>query len=262
MPAAAVQVPIGIGDGVKGVVDLVYWRAIYNEGQKGIDVKVSDEIPVDVLDLAKEKRTELIEQLAEVDEEIGDFVLNDEQPSNDQIAAAICRSTIGLEFSPVFLGQVLGSAIRNTAVQPFLDGVCAYLPNPSELDVVAHDTNLYVTAPPVPGLAFKLEEGCFSQLSYMRVYQGSLKSRISSTMRGLERRLKSLALFIYMVMKCRYRLDRSRRDLRHFGVDCSSGDTFTDGSTSFSMVSKISQTLQRLRKRCAIYRRKSTHVLV
>jgi elongation factor G len=142
---------------------------------------VSDEIPESVVELAKEKRTELIEQLAEVDEEIGELFLNDEQPSNDQIAAAIRRSTIGLKFSPVFLG----SAIKNTAVQPLLDGVCAYLPNPAELEVVAHDTNLPVTAPQVPlypaaeaplvGLAFKLEEGRFGQLTYMRVYQGSLK---------------------------------------------------------------------------------------
>lgn len=133
------------------------------------------------MELAKQKRTELIEQLAEVDEEIGELFLMDEQPSNDQIAAAIRRSTIGLKFSPVFLG----SAIKNTAVQPLLDGVCAYLPNPSELDVVAHDTTLPVTADPVPlspaaaaplvGLAFKLEEGRFGQLTYMRVYQGSLK---------------------------------------------------------------------------------------
>jgi elongation factor G len=102
-------------------------------------------------------------------------------PTNDQIAAAIRRSTIGLKFSPVFLG----SAIKNTAVQPLLDGVCAYLPNPSQSDVVAHDTTLPISSPPVPlypaanaplvGLAFKLEEGRFGQLTYMRVYQGSLK---------------------------------------------------------------------------------------
>ena len=79
----------------------------------------------------------------------------------------------------------MGSAIKNTAVQPLLDGVCAYLPNPAEKEVVAHDTTQPVTAPPVPltpaadaplvSLAFKLEEGRFGQLTYMRVYQGSIK---------------------------------------------------------------------------------------
>lgn len=199
IPAAAVQVPIGVEDEFKGVVDLVHWRAIYNEGHKGyvylyllpntslhyfscrIDVVAAEEIPASVLELATTKRNELIEQLAEVDEEMGEIFLNDEVPSNEQIAAAIRRSTINLKFSPVFMG----SAIKNTAVQPLLDGICAYLPNPSESEVLAHDTNLPTSAPqvtltpaadaPMVGLAFKLEEGRFGQLTYMRVYQGTLK---------------------------------------------------------------------------------------
>ena len=79
----------------------------------------------------------------------------------------------------------MGSAIKNTGIQPLLDGVCAYLPNPAEKEVVAHDTSLPATAAPVPlapaseaplvALAFKLEEGRFGQLTYMRVYQGSLR---------------------------------------------------------------------------------------
>lgn len=133
------------------------------------------------MELAKQKRTELIEQLAEVDEEIGEMFLLDQVPNNDQIAAAIRRTTIGLKFSPVFLG----SAIKNTAVQPLLDGVCAYLPNPAQAEAVAYDSNLPPSSPPVPlspaanapllGLAFKLEEGRYGQLTYMRVYQGTLK---------------------------------------------------------------------------------------
>lgn len=191
-----------------------------------------------MLDLAKQKRTELIEQLAEVDEEIGDLILNDELPSNDQLAAAIRRSTIGLKFSPVFLG----SAIKNTAVQPLLDGVCAYLPNPSELDVVAHDTNLPISAPQVPlapaadaplvGLAFKLEEGRFGQLTYMRVYQGSLKKAnlIYNARTGKKVKVPRLVrmhsnemevgiarISIHLFSSSLgYRLHRPRGDLRHF----------------------------------------------
>lgn len=142
---------------------------------------VSQEIPESVLELATAKRQELIEQLAEVDEEIGEIFLNDQVPNNDQIFAAIRRATIGLKFTPVFLG----SAIKNTAVQPLLDGVCSYLPNPSEAEILAHDTTLPPNSPQVPlqpaadaplvGLAFKLEEGRYGQLTYMRVYQGTLK---------------------------------------------------------------------------------------
>lgn len=145
------------------------------------DVVISKDIPESVLELANAKRAELIETLADVDDEIGDIVLADETPTPSQLHAAIRRATVNLKFSPVFLG----SAIKNTAVQPLLDGVCDYLPNPSECEVLAHDTALPVSAPPVPlqpaekapfvGLAFKLEEGRFGQLTYMRVYQGTLK---------------------------------------------------------------------------------------
>lgn len=142
---------------------------------------VSDEIPESLHDLVQAKRTELIEQLAEVDDEISELVLMDETPSNLEIAEAIRRTTIGLKFSPIFMG----SAIKNTGVQPLLDGVCSYMPTPAEKEVVAHDTNLPANAPQVPltpaadaplvGLAFKLEEGRFGQLTYMRVYQGTLR---------------------------------------------------------------------------------------
>lgn len=244
MPAAAVQVPIGVEDEFKGVVDLVYWRSIYNEGYKGSDVVVKEEIPESVLGLAKEKRTELIEQLAEVDEEIGEIFLNDELPSNDQIASAIRRSTIGLKFSPVFLG----SAIKNTGVQPLLDGVCSYLPNPSEAEVLAHDTTLPVTAPQVPlqpaadaplvGLAFKLEEGRFGQLTYMRVYQGSLKRSgiIYNARTGKKVKVPRLVRMHSNEMEDIDSIGPGEI-CAMFGVECSSGDTFTDGSTSYSMTS-------------------------
>ena len=145
-----------------------------------IDIVESDEIPESVMELAKGKRAELIEQLAEVDEQIGDLILCDETPTNQQIAEAIRRATVGLKFSPVFLG----SAIKNTAVQPLLDGVCAYLANPAESTATAHDTTQPAAPPvalvpaaeaPLLALAFKLEEGRFGQLTYMRVYQGTLK---------------------------------------------------------------------------------------
>ncbi|KAG6868847.1 Elongation factor G, mitochondrial [Termitomyces sp. T159_Od127] len=246
MPAAAVQVPIGVEDEFRGVVDLVHWRAVYNEGIKGYvtilpvssitklrssTVVVSKDIPESVVELAKEKRVELIEQLAEVDEEIGDLLISDEQPTNAQIAAAIRRSTIGLKFSPVFMG----SAIKNTGVQTLLDGVCDYLPNPSETEVLAHDTEQPPTAPQVPlvpaadaplvGLAFKLEEGRFGQLTYMRVYQGTLKKANTIYNARTGKKVKDVDSI------------GPGEICAMFGVECSSGDTFTDGSTTYSMTS-------------------------
>ncbi|KAF4622091.1 hypothetical protein D9613_009446 [Agrocybe pediades] len=243
MPAAAVQVPIGVEDEFKGVVDLVNWKAIYNQGVKGNEVIVSDEIPESVKALATEKRAELMEQLAEVDEALGEIVLMDETPTNVDIADAIRRATVGLKFSPVFMG----SAIKNTGVQPLLDGVCNYLPNPSESEVLAHDTE-NPSAPqvalspaadaPLVGLAFKLEEGRFGQLTYMRVYQGTLKKamQIFNARTGKKVKVPRLVRMHSNEME----------DVDHigpgeicamFGVECSSGDTFTDGSTNYSMTS-------------------------
>ncbi|KJA15870.1 hypothetical protein HYPSUDRAFT_71815 [Hypholoma sublateritium FD-334 SS-4] len=243
IPAAAVHVPIGVEDQFKGVVDLVHWKAVYNEGVKGIDVVVSDEIPESLLELAQAKRRELVEQLAEVDEQIGETILMDEQPTNLEIADAIRRATVDLKFSPVFMG----SAIKNTGVQALLDGVCNYLPNPAEREVLAHDMN-QSGAPqvsltpaadaPLVGLAFKLEEGRFGQLTYMRVYQGSLKKamQIFNARTGKKVKVPRLVRMHSNEMEDVESIGPGEI-CAMFGVECSSGDTFTDGSTNFSMTS-------------------------
>ncbi|KAF5319728.1 hypothetical protein D9619_008471 [Psilocybe cf. subviscida] len=244
IPAAAVHVPIGVEDEFKGVVDLINWKAIYNEGVKGNEVVVSDEIPESVLELAMAKRTELIEMLADVDETIGEIVLMDETPTNIDISDAIRRATVGLKFTPVFMG----SAIKNTGVQPLLDGVCNYLPNPSEREVLAHDTDLPkgsaqvslqpAADAPLVGLAFKLEEGRFGQLTYMRVYQGTLKKsmQIFNARTGKKVKVPRLVRMHSNEMEDIESIGPGEI-CAIFGVECSSGDTFTDGSTSFSMTS-------------------------
>ncbi|KAJ9093766.1 Elongation factor G, mitochondrial [Naganishia cerealis] len=181
MNAAAVQVPIGSEGDFRGVVDLVRMKAVYNEGVKGVDVVETDEIPEDLRALVEEKRAEMIDALAEGDETFCDMYLNEQPFTPYDIASAMRRATVGLKFTPVFIG----SAFKNTGVQPLLDGVCAYLPNPAEAPAEALDTSLPASAPPVPlvpaaqaplvGLAFKLEEGRYGQLTYMRIYQGTLK---------------------------------------------------------------------------------------
>ncbi|KAI0295312.1 elongation factor G mitochondrial [Multifurca ochricompacta] len=244
MPAAAVQVPIGVEDQLEGVVDLVQWKAIYNKGAKGVDVVESDEIPASVIELATQKRTELIEQLAEVDDEIAELFLNDALPSNEQLAGAIRRATVSLKFSPVFLG----SAIKNTAVQPMLDGVCAYLASPAEREAVAHDTTQPAKAPlvelvpaaaaPLVALAFKLEEGRFGQLTYMRVYQGSLKKG-QFIFHGRSGKRIKVPKLVRMHSNEMEDIDEigPGEICAIFGVECATGDTFTDGTTTYSMTS-------------------------
>ncbi|EAU83626.1 elongation factor g 1 [Coprinopsis cinerea okayama7 len=253
MPAAAVQVPIGTEDELKGVVDLVHWRALYNEGPKGTEIRVSKDIPESVAELAKQKRAELIEQLAEVDEEIGELFLMDETPTNRQIADAIRRATIDLKFSPVFMG----SAMKNTGVQFLLDGVCEYLPNPSEREVLAIDNKnldpatassqasqtpnvplVPAAAAPFVGLAFKLEEGRFGQLTYVRVYQGTLKKAMNIWNVRTGKKVKVPRL-VRMHSDEMEDIDSigPGEICAMFGVECSSGDTFTDGTSTYSMTS-------------------------
>ena len=138
-------------------------------------------IPPEVLEDATAKRAELIEQLAEVDEQISDLFLEDAKITTEHIVSAIRRATIARRFTPVFLG----SAVKNTAVQPLLDGVCTYLPNTADVTTTALDLSkpsgeqkvplVPAVKAPLVALAFKLEEGRYGQLTYMRVYQGSFK---------------------------------------------------------------------------------------
>jgi elongation factor G len=242
--AAAVQVPIGVEDELRGVVDLVRWKAIYHEGEKGQAVVEKDEIPAEVLELATQKRRELIETLADVDEEIGDMVIMEEEPNTKQLADAIRRATCSLKFSPVFLG----SAIKNTAVQPMLDGVCAYLPTPDEAEITAMDASLPLNSPPVPlvpasaaplvALAFKLEEGRFGQLTYMRVYQGSIKKGGYIFHARTNKKVK-VSRLVRMHSNEMEDIDSigPGEICAIFGIECASGDTFTDGSTNYTMVS-------------------------
>ncbi|PHZ07838.1 translation elongation factor G [Rhizopus microsporus ATCC 52813] len=241
LTAAAVQIPIGAEDQFAGVVDLIKWKAYYNKGDNGEHLVESD-IPEELMPLATEKRNELIEQLANVDDEIADLYLAEEIPTAEQLVAAVRRATISLKFTPV----LMGSAFKNTAVQPLLDAVVNYLPNPTEVTNVALDINKdeekvelkpYSNSPFV-GLAFKLEEGRYGQLTYMRIYQGTLKkgSFITNVKTGKKIKVPRLVRMHAADMEDVDELGAGEIGAI-FGVDCSSGDTFTDGTLKYTMTS-------------------------
>jgi len=176
--ACAVQLPIGLEDKHEGVVDLIMNKSYMFDGEKGEKIVVGD-VPENMKNLIEEKRLELIERLADVDEEIGELFLMEETPTEEQLKLAIRRQTVACQFVPVFMG----SAFKNKGVQPLLDGVIDYLPEPAEKQNFALDRNnneepVEVTCnknDPLLALAFKLEETNFGQLTYMRIYQGMLK---------------------------------------------------------------------------------------
>jgi elongation factor G len=175
----AMQIPIGAGHELKGIVDLVTMKAYYFEGDSGEKVTEA-EIPEDHLDLAKEHRQEMIDQACNFDEHMMEKVLEDEEVTPEEIRTAIRKGTLSRECSPTFTG----SALRNIGVQRLLDGVIDYLPAPTEVPAVQgvdpKDPENKMSRPndttaPFSALVFKVVPDQHGDLTYMRVYSGIAK---------------------------------------------------------------------------------------
>ncbi len=205
----------------------------------------TDEIPADVRPIAEERRRMLIEAVADVDEEIAEIFLEEKTPTVEQLKSAIRRATISLQFTPVFVGSALG----DTAVQPMLDGVCDYLPNPAEVENMALDRRraeapvklVSYNSLPFVGLAFKLEESNFGQLTYIRVYQGTLRkgTYLYNARTGKKVKIPRIVRMHSNEMEEVQEIGAGEI-CAVFGVDCASGDTFTDGNLAYSMVGSLS----------------------
>lgn len=240
--AAAIQIPIGAEDEFEGVIDLIEMKAMYFEGPRGLKIRVIDQIPNHLKDLAAEKRQLLIEKLADADDEIAEIFLEEQEPTVDQIKAAIRRATIARKFSPV----MMGSALADKGIQPMLDAVCEYLPNPSDTENTALDVSkeeksvklVPYNSLPFVGLAFKLEENNYGQLTYIRVYQGTLNkgSYLFNSRTDKKVRIPRIVRMHSNEME-----DVSEVGAGEicavFGVECASGDTFTDGGLPYTMSS-------------------------
>eukprot|EP00877_Chromochloris_zofingiensis_P012293 jgi/Chrzof1/7317/Cz02g19060.t1 len=239
--AAAVQIPIGLEEFHEGVVDIVDGRAMYFKGNKGSEV-VEGPVPAEMKQEMEKKRTELIERVSEVDDQLADMFLNEEPISADDLKAAIRRATVALRFQPVFMG----SAFKNKGVQPLLDGVSDYLPSPTEivnkaLDIHKNEAEVVVrcdASGPFVGLAFKLEEGKYGQLTYVRVYSGVVRKGDVITNSSTNKRVRVPRLVRIHSDELEDIAAATAGDIvAMFGIDCASGDTFTDGSVALSMTS-------------------------
>ena len=132
--AVMVELPIGLEDKLEGVVDLIRMKAIYFDGPNG-NVLREEDIPSSMLEEAQQKREELIEAASDFDDELMNMILEGEEPSIEMIEAAIRRGTLALKMCPVFVG----SAHKNKGIQPLLDGVTKYLPEPRDVENRALD---------------------------------------------------------------------------------------------------------------------------
>ncbi|KAK7373216.1 hypothetical protein VNO80_06615 [Phaseolus coccineus] len=239
--SAAIQVPIGLEEDFKGLVDLVQLKAYYFHGSSGENV-VAEDVPADMEALVAEKRRELIETVSEVDDKLAEAFLGDETISAADLEEAVRRATIAQKFIPVFMG----SAFKNKGVQPLLDGVLKYLPCPIEVSNYALDQTKNEDKVELPGspdgplvaLAFKLEEGRFGQLTYLRIYEGVIRKGDFIVNVNTGKRIKVPRLVrMHSDEMEDIQEAHAGQIVAVFGVDCASGDTFTDGSVKYTMTS-------------------------
>lgn len=240
--AAAVQIPIGLENQHEGVIDLIECKAYKFEGPNGENILESDEIPSDLKALFDEKRNEMIEKLADVDDEIAELFLMEEEIDAETMRDAIRRQTIACQFVPVFMG----SAFKNKGVQPLLDGVSAYLPEPHEkpnyaLDRSKGEEPVLVSSKnedPLLALAFKLEETPYGQLTYMRIYQGMMKKGNYIHNVNDSKKLKLNRIVRMHADDMEEITEAGAGEVcAIFGVDCKSMDTFSDGDMNLAMSS-------------------------
>ena len=171
------QLPIGAESNFQGVIDLINREAIYFEGEKGEDVR-REPIPAELAEAAERARQGMLEALSLVSDEIMELLLEEAEVPLDLIHKTIREGTIAQQICPV----LVGSAYKNKGVQPLLDAVERYLPSPLDREIFAKDNNNGMAEVPLAAdpdaplvaMAFKLVEEPFGQVTYMRIYQGTL----------------------------------------------------------------------------------------
>lgn len=239
--AHMMQMPIGLESELVGMIDLVTMMAIYYEGDSGEVIRIA-EIPADMLEEAQEKRDALLEEVSMFSEDLMEALLEGGDIDPTLIYDAVRKGTLALEFTPVFMG----SAYKNKGIQTLLDAVRAFLPCPTDvvnnaLDLNNDEAEFKVTnddKDPLIMLAFKLEDGRYGQLTYVRTYQGHLAKGDTVFNRRTGKKVKIGRL-------CRMHSDEmeeidscgSGDIVALFGVECASGDTFTSEEISCSMTS-------------------------
>ena len=238
--AVLMQIPIGLEADFRGVVDLIEMKALYFDGDNG-EIRRVEEIPDDLRAEAETRRAAMLDAVSMYSDELMEAILED-RATPELIRAAVRKGTISLALTPVFVG----SAYKNKAVQPLLDAVTYFLPDPTEVENVALDLEkdeakvLLEANPekPLVALAFKLEEGRFGQLTYLRVYQGKLKKgdTIVNARTGRDVRVGRLARMHADEMEDI--TESGTGDIvALFGIDCASGDTFTSDKVRYAMTS-------------------------
>ena len=236
-----VQLPIGAESSFQGVIDLIDRVAIYFDGDNGEDVR-REPIPADMTAAAERARQGMLEALSMLSDEIMALLLEEAEVPIELIHKTIREGTILQQICPV----MIGSAYRNKGIQPLLEGITRYLPSPLDREVYAKDhSNLGAELPlapdpdaPLVAMAFKLVEEPFGQVTFMRIYQGTLaKGNFYYNTRQRRRTRISRILRIHADQKVDIDSASAGDIVAVMGVECATGDTYCSEGTDLSLES-------------------------
>ncbi|HEC30905.1 MAG TPA: elongation factor G [Deltaproteobacteria bacterium] len=238
--AVAMQIPLGLEKDHRGIIDLVTMKAVTFEGEYGDEV-VEREIPPELMDEALEKREEMLDAVSYFSDELTEAILED-QVTEELIYDAVRRGTLELKLTPVFMG----SAYKNKGIQCLLDAVTRYLPSPldiknSALDIDRDEAEVELVPDPkkpLVALAFKLEAGRYGQLTYIRIYQGKIEKGDTIVNSRTGQKVK-VGRIVRMHADQMEDIEGAGAGdiIGLFGIDCFSGDTFTDGTVNYTLTS-------------------------
>lgn len=238
--AVLLHYPIGLEANFEGIIDLIRLKALYFDGNNGEHIR-EEEIPAHLREKALAMRDLLIDRASLYSDELAEAYLED-RVTEDLIYQAIRKGCLSLELTPV----LIGSAFKNKGIQLLLDGVVNFLPSPDEienraLDLDAGETEIVLQTDsmlPAVLLAFKLDDTRFGQLTYVRIYQGTIRKGQELRNTRSQRKVRVGRLIRMHADEMEDISEATAGDIiALFGIDCASGDTFCSAEINYSMTS-------------------------
>ncbi|MEM9365136.1 MAG: elongation factor G [Planctomycetota bacterium] len=229
--AFLMQLNIGAEENFEGVIDLIEMKAYYFDGSDG-EVVRTEEIPADLQDEAEELRVGMLDSLSNYSDEVMELLLSEEEVSKELIYKVTRDAVLG-GATPVYVG----SAFKNKGVQPLLDAIEQYLPSPLDREIFGRDPKdeeKKIELKPdssakFVGMAFKIVDDPFGQLTFMRIYQGTIEKggTYVNQRTGKKERFSRI---VRMHSEKREEIDTAEAGdiIAVMGIDCASGDTYAD----------------------------------